>query len=911
MLKKTLFLIDGSAIAYRSYFAFIKNPLTNSRGENTSAVFGFLRFLFMIFDNEKPDYLAVVFDPKGPTFRHKLYKEYKATRQKMPDDMRSQVPQIHEFLKALNIPMIEVDGFEADDVIGTLAKTAQKRGFESFMVTGDKDFMQLVDSGIKMYNPKRAGEEVEILDEAGVESKVGLPPEKIIDYLALMGDTSDNIPGVPGIGPKTAVDLVQEFGSVESVLENAEKVSRAKVSQNLQTYREDALLSKSLVIIDTAVPLDVELESFKCQEPDHEEVVKLIKEFEFTSLLERFSPQKKASEIEYKIVNSSEQLEEEVASLRKAKFFVIDLETTDRDPMRADIVGMALSSAPGRAFYIPVQVEKSKQEKSGTIKRKMFLKGEGELFASLNLTEFLKPVLEDSRIKKSGHNIKYDMLVLSRHGIEMDGVYFDTMVGSFLLYPNLRQHNLDALALEHLDFVKIPISDLIGKGKKQVSIAEVPVKDIAKYACEDADITFRLHQIFEPKLSRGDLLQLFQDVEIPLIYVLKDVEQTGVSLDLDFLGEMSQTMQNKLAELVETIYKEAGGEFNINSTQQLGHILFEKLQLPKKKRTKTGYSTDVRVLEELAKIHELPRILIEYRELTKLKSTYVDALPSLVNPDTGRLHTSYNQTIAATGRLSSSDPNLQNIPIRTELGREIRRAFIPGDSDHVILDADYSQVELRVMAHLSKDPVLLEAFNNNEDIHTKTASLIFQVPPEELTREHRRKAKEINFGIMYGMGVFGLATRLAISNEEARDFITSYFTLYAKVKEFIDSMHVQVEEKGFVTTLLNRTRYLPEIRSKNHNIREFAKRTAVNTPIQGTAAELIKVAMINIWKKLKAKNYKTKMIMQVHDELVFEAPKSEVEEVKVLVKQEMENALKLDVPIKADVGVGPNWLEAK
>ncbi len=910
MLKKSLFLIDGSAIAYRSYFAFIKNPLTNSRGENTSAIFGFLRFLFMIFDNEKPDYLAVIFDPKGPTFRHQQYKEYKATRQKMPDDMRSQVPHIHEFLKALNIPTLEVEGFEADDVIGTLAKTAQKKGFESYMVTGDKDFMQLVDSGIKMYNPKRAGEEVEILDEAGVESKVGLPPAKIIDYLALMGDTSDNIPGVPGIGPKTAVDLVREFGSVESVLENAEKVSRPKIRQNLQAHREVALLSKSLVTIDTDVPLDVELESFKCREPDHELVVKLIKEFEFTSLLERFNPQNKTSEIEYKIVSSSEQLEEVVTSLKKAKFFVIDLETTERDPMRAEIVGIALSWEPGRAFYIPVQVEKNKQQNSRTIKREMFLKGEGDLFA-LNLTEFLKPVLEDTRIKKSAHNIKYDMLVLSRHGIEMDGVSFDTMVGSFLLYPNLRQHNLDALALEHLGFVKISTSDLIGKGKKKISFAEVPIKDIAKYACEDADITFRLHQIFEPKLTKGKLLELFQDVEMPLIYVLKDVEQTGVSLDLNFLSEMSRTMQNKLGELVETIYKEAGGEFNINSTQQLGHILFEKLQLPKKKRTKTGYSTDVKVLEDLAKIHELPRTLIEYRELTKLKSTYVDALPSLVNPETGRLHTSYNQTIAATGRLSSSDPNLQNIPIRTELGREIRRAFIPADSDYVILDADYSQVELRVMAHLSKDPVLLEAFNNNEDIHAKTASLVFQVAPEDLTQEHRRKAKEVNFGIMYGMGVFGLATRLNISNEEAQEFIANYFTLYAKVKEYIDAMHAQVEEKGFVTTLLNRTRYLPEIRSKNHNIREFAKRTAVNTPIQGTAAELIKVAMINIWKKLKEKNLKTKMIMQVHDELVFEAPKAEVEEVKVLVKHEMENALALDVPIKADVGVGPNWLEAK
>lgn len=913
MPKKSLFLIDGSAIAYRSYFAFIKNPLTNSRGENTSAIFGFLRFLFMIFDNENPDYLAVVFDPKGPTFRHKQYKEYKATRQKMPEDMRPQIPKIHEFLQALNIPWIEVEGFEADDVIGTLAKTAQKQGFESYMVSGDKDFMQLVDSGIKMYNPKRAGEEIEILDPAGVEKKVGLPPAKIVDYLALMGDTSDNVPGVPGIGEKTAVNLIQEFGSVESVLENADKVSRANVRQNLHDYREEAILSKKLVIIDTAVPLDVELESFKRKEPQHEQAVKLIKEFEFTSLLERFSPEKTTRKIEYQIVETQVHLEEILGRIKKAGYFVIDLETTERDPMRADIVGIALSAESGRAFYVPVQVEKRTARVNGSaiVKREMFLKGSGDLFGSLNLTDFLKPVLENANIKKSGHNIKYEMLVLSRHGIELRGVYFDTMVASFLLHPTLRQHNLDALALEHLDYVKIPTSDLIGKGKKQLSIADVPVKKVAKYACEDADITFRLHEIFEPQLNKGKLLELFHDVEIPLIYVLREVEENGVALDLNFLKEMSQTLQNKLDQLISSIYEMAGEEFNINSTQQLGQILFEKFKLPKKKRTKTGYSTDVKVLEELAKIHELPRTLIDYRELTKLKSTYVDALPELVNPETGRVHTSYNQTIAATGRLSSSDPNLQNIPIRTEVGREIRRAFVPGDSDHVILDADYSQVELRVMAHLSKDPVLMEAFNNDEDIHAKTASLIFQVPPEDLTHEHRRKAKEINFGIMYGMGVYGLATRLHISNEQAREFITSYFALYAKVKEFVDKMHVQVEEHGYVTTLLNRTRYLPEIKSKNHNIREFARRTAVNTPIQGTAAELIKVAMINIWKKLKENNYQTKMIMQVHDELVFEAPKSEVDVVKELVKDEMENALKLDVPIKADVGVGPNWLEAK
>lgn len=902
--QNKLFLIDGSAIAYRSYFAFIKNPLRNSRGENTSAVFGFLRFLFMIFDNENPDYLAVVFDPPGPTVRHKQYKEYKATRQKMPDDMRDQVPKIHRVLQALNVPIIEVAGYEADDVIGTLARTAEQNGFETFLVSGDKDFMQLVDVHTKMYNPKRAGEEVEVLDAEGVEAKVGLPPGKIVDYLGLMGDTSDNIPGVPGVGDKTAVKLIEEFGSLEAVLDNADKVSRANVRENLRKHRDDALLSKKLVIIDTNVPLDIDLTSLRKEEPNREEVISLFRELEFNSLIERFKTGQETRKGEYLLVDMSEKLPALMARLKKAKRVVVDLETSHQDPMRADIVGIALAVKAGEAFYIPVQVAR---KETG---REICLKGSGDLFGGTPISEMLKEILEDARIAKSGHNIKYDMLVLARHGIDLQGLAFDTMVASYLINPTLRQHNLDALALEHLNYVKQPTSDLLGKGKKQLSMQYVEVKKVAAYACEDADITLRLHEIFEPLLKKGNLIDLFRDVELPLIDVLMDVERTGVALDLTFLADMSQDMGKKLDALIARIYDLAGEEFNINSTQQLGEILFEKLMLPRKKRTKTGFSTDASVLEELARIHELPKTLLEYRELTKLKSTYVDALPNLIHPETGRVHTSYNQTVAATGRLSSSDPNLQNIPIRTEIGREIRRAFIPGDPEYVILDADYSQIELRIMAHLSKDPVLLEAFQNDEDIHAKTASLIFMVPPEDLTHEHRRRAKEINFGIMYGMGVFGLASRLDISREEASEFIASYFATYYKVKEFIDKMHQEVEARGYVTTLLNRRRYLPEINSKNRNIREFAKRTAVNTPIQGTAAELIKIAMINIWRKLREKKFATKMIMQVHDELVFEAPKSEIDEAKELIKKEMEGAMKLDVPIRVDVGVGPNWLEA-
>ncbi len=910
-MAKTLFLVDGSAIAYRSYFAFINNPLINSKGQNTSAVFGFLRFLFMIYDNEHPDHLAVVFDPKGPTFRHQQYSAYKATRQKMPDDMRDQVPLIHSALKALNIPVVEKPGFEADDVIGTLAKRAQNQGFESYLVSGDKDFMQLVDKHIRLYNPKRAGEAVEILDEAGVLEKVGLPPSKIIDYLGLMGDTSDNVPGVKGVGQKTAVKLLNEFGSLEEVLQNADKVSRANVRENLQTYRDDALLSKQLVTIDLEVELDIDLESFRCVDVNRDELIPLLQEFEFHTLVDRFRAEPTSPSANYQIADSAEKLEAMVRDLRKAGRFALSVETTDPQPMRAEIIGLAFAIRPGEAFYVPVKVERRAGGDGITaVVREMFLPSAGDLFGTVSLNQFLKPLFEDGGILKSGHNLKSDMIVLARHGIGLQGLDFDTMVASYLINPAQRAQTLEALALEHLNIVKMKPTDLLGKGRKQLTFAELAIDKAAQYCCENVDVVRKLMDVFEPQLRNGNLMDLYRDVERPLVEVLRDVERDGVSLDLEFLANMSKEMAGKLEGLVAQIYELAGEEFNINSTQQLGQILFEKLKLPKKKRTKTGYSTDAKVLEALAEVHEMPKTLLEYRELTKLKSTYVDALPSLVNPETGRLHTSYNQTVAATGRLSSSDPNLQNIPIRTVLGREIRRAFVPRAADHVILDADYSQIELRVMAHLSKDPTLLEAFRNEEDIHTKTASLVFAVEPQDLTAEHRRRAKEINFGIMYGMGVYGLASRLNISNDEARDFIFNYFAQYGQVQEFILRMHRQVEQHGYVTTLLNRRRYLPEINSKNRNIHEFAKRTAVNTPIQGTAAELLKVAMINIWRKLSEGGFGARMIMQVHDELVFEVPRSEISEVRALVKVEMENAMPLDVPIRAEIGVADNWLEA-
>jgi DNA polymerase-1 len=901
---KKLFLIDGSALAYRSFFAFIKNPLTNSKGENTSAVFGFCRFLFKVMDEENPDYLAVVFDPPGPTFRHKQFKEYKATRQKMPIDMRDQIPKIHQVISALNIPIIEFPGYEADDVIGTLAKRAARENYQTYLVSGDKDFMQLVDDGVIMYNPKRTGDDIEILDARAVEEKIGLPPAKVVDYLGLMGDTSDNIPGVPGVGEKTAVQLIQEFGSLEAVLENAEKVSRANVRENLKAHRDAALLSKRLVVIDTAVPIDLDLESLRRKEPDNETVIRLFQELEFNSLLSRFKIQKKSKQLNYTIIDTREKLQKWLKMMSDAGQFVFHLEISEPEPVRGEITGLAVAMKPDEAFYLPIKVEKSET------KRELFFQEAGDLFGALAISEMLRSIFENEAIKKCSHNLKRDLLVLARHGMEVRGANFDTMVAAYLLNPTQRQYNLESLALEHLNHTMLPPPDAKNKDRSQTSLEVAPENAAAQCACENAEVTLRLQRFFAPKLKELQLESLFENVELPLIYVLADMEKTGVALDLPFLQKMSQEMGAKLDQLIARVYEMAGEEFNINSTQQLGEILFEKLKLPRKRRTKTGYSTDVNVLEELAKVHELPRTLIEYRELMKLKSTYVDALPKLVNPETGRLHTSYNQTVTATGRLSSSDPNLQNIPIRTEIGRKIRQAFIPGDDEHVILDADYSQIELRIMAHLSGDPVLLESFQNDEDIHTKTAALVFEISPEEVTADHRRRAKEINFGIMYGMGEFGLASRLEISREEARDFITNYFIKYPKVNDFIIRTISEAREKGFVTTMLNRRRYLPDILSSNRGRREFAERTAINTPIQGTAADLIKVAMINIWRRLQKEKLHTKMIMQVHDELVFEAAKSELEKVKKIVQEEMEGAIQLKAPVKVEVGVGPNWLAA-
>jgi len=908
-LQKRAFLVDGSALAYRSHFAFIRNPLTNSRGENTSAIFGFVRGLLKLIDDEHPDYLAVVFDTPEPTFRHKAYAEYKATRQKMPDDLVAQLPRIREFSEVLGAKIVEVPGFEADDVMGTLAKAAAKQQLATYLVTGDKDFMQLVDENTFVYNNGKS-DKVEILDVAGVKEKIGLPPNRVIDYLALMGDASDNVPGVPKIGGKTALELLLQYDSVENLLAQADSIKRANVRESLKNNRELALLSKQLVTIDTNVPLPLRMDDLAYRGADNPAVAALCREFEFSSLVTRFSVTTAETITgKYEILRTPEKVQWLAQQLDQVECFAFDTETTAEDPLRAELVGMSFSWEEGTGYYIPVAQASSLPSSSENKFSDFFLQSESS-GSSFSLKNIFAPLLEDPHRPKCGQNAKYDILVMSRYGVHMQGVVFDSMIASYLLNPTSRQHNLDALSLEYFNYKKIPTSDLIGKGKNQITMRDVPVETVGRYACEDADFTWRLRNCFLPKLPEAGMNELFEQVEMPLVAVLADVEKNGVKLDLVFLQKMSAELEATLGTLMADIYETAGEEFNLNSPKQLEKILFDKLKLKSSRRTKTGRSTDADVLERLAKDHELPKKLLEYRELSKLKSTYVDALPLLVNPYTKRVHTSYNQAIAATGRLSSSDPNLQNIPIRTELGRSIRRAFIPGEKGWKLLDADYSQIELRIVAHLSKDAAMIEAFRNDEDIHTATAARVFNIDPKEMTPDIRRRAKEINFGIIYGMGAYGLSSRLGISVDEAQNFITNYYAQYYGVNAFMMGTIADAHKKGYVTTMLNRRRILPDINSDNRRASEFAERTAINTPIQGTAADLIKIAMINIHRRLQKENLRSRMILQVHDELVFEAPEEELAALEKLVREEMSSAIKLDVPIKVDVGVGENWLEA-
>ena len=926
-MRKKLFLLDAYALIYRSYYAFIRNPRVNSKGLNTSAIFGFINTLEEVLRKENPTHIAVAFDPPGPTFRHEEYVEYKAQREKTPEDIKLSVPIIKDIIKAYNIDILEVEGYEADDVIGTIAKRADKSEFDVFMMTSDKDYAQLVDEHIFMYIPRTGSKDIQILDHESVMEKYKLTsPTQMIDLLGLMGDASDNIPGCPGVGPKRAETLLADFGSIENLLENTNKLKGA-LKKNVKENKEQILLSKHLVTIKTDVPLEIDIDSLD-RKPINEDAVRTIfEDLEFRTLLNRVlgvEPEAKRAVVNqqgnlfdnpdteeatgpvellpedftdidsednnYAIVDTTEGIKELNKKLLQQKSVAFDTETTGVDPLASDIVGISFSYKEGEAFYVPLSANKE------------------EATEQLSL---LKPFLEDEKIEKVGQNIKYDILMVRNYNIKVQGPLFDTMIAHYLINPETR-HGMDYLAETYLKYRTVSIEELIGpKGKKQGNMRDVDVAIAGKYACEDADITLRLKHLLEKEIKENDFEKLFYEVECPLIYVLADMEWTGARLDLDALKNLSTDLTEELLGLESEIIEMAGMEYNVNSPKQTGEVLFDHMKITDKaKKTKSGqYSTSEGELEKLRSKHPIIEKILEYRGVKKLLSTYIDAFPLLINPRSNKIHTSFNQTVAATGRLSSTSPNLQNIPIRDERGKAMRKVFIPDDGC-TFLSADYSQIELRIMAHLSQDKQMTEAFNNDLDIHTATAAKIYKVPLEEATGSMRDKAKTANFGIIYGISVFGLSERLAIPRNEAKELIDGYFETYPDVAKYMETSKEKARESGYVETLLGRKRFLPDINSRNGIVRGFAERNAINAPIQGSAADIIKVAMIRIFKRFEEEQLKSKMILQVHDELNFNVPMDELEVAKKIVVEEMENAYKLSVPLKTDCGNGKNWLEA-
>jgi len=899
--KGRLFLLDGTALAYRSHFALLRQPLLTSTGQNISALFVFANTLFRILENEHPDYLAVGFDPKGKTFRHEMYEPYKATREKTPDELVAMLPALRELVEGFNAPIVEVPGYEADDVIATLAVEAERAGHEVFIVTGDKDFLQIVSPRIRLYNILRPDREIQIQGVEAAFEKFGVTPDRVVDVLALMGDSSDNIPGVGGIGPKTAAQLIAEFGSVENLYERAEELTKAGLRQKLERDRELAFLSKRLVQLDLEAPVAFDEESFRYSGPDPKKLIPLFQRYEINSLMRRVSVDQSHDEHSYHLIDRPEAWREFLDRLNACESFVFDTETTSTQALAAELVGISFCLREREAFYLPMNLDPP-------------LFGDGRSDRE-HFLEALRAPFANPGIRKRAQNAKYDLLVLERAGLAVEGIDFDTMIASYCVSPGEFQHNLDHLALKYLNFQKLPISRLLGTGRTQITMDQVEVAQVAEYAGEDADITARLIPLLQKEMDAAGVSELFRTVEMPLLRVLADMEAHGVALDLDLLATISKDLEVRLEALEGQIHELAGEAFNINSPRQLGPILFEKLEIHKQvgvskpRRTKTGFTTNAAVLESLAE-HPLPARILEYRALGKLKSTYVDALPGLVLERTGRVHTSYNQTVAATGRLSSSDPNLQNIPIRTEEGQKIRKAFIPGDKGSRLLAADYSQIELRILAHLSGDEYLNQAFREGADIHRWTAGLIFNLPADEVPQELRARAKTINFGVIYGMGPKRLAAQTGLSMREATEFIEAYFKTFSGVKRFIDRTLEEARANGYVTTLLGRRRYISELDSPHPRVASAARNVAVNTPIQGTAADLIKIAMIRLHEQLTQRNFQARMIMQVHDELVLEVPETELEPVRNLVVETMSSALELSVPLVVDTGTGRNWLEA-
>lgn len=919
-----LLLVDAYALIYRSYYVFLKNPRINSKGMNTSAVFGFINSLEDVLRRENPTHVAVCFDPSGPTFRHEVYEQYKAQREETPEVIRQSVPIIKDIVGAYRIPILEVDGYEADDVIGTIARQAEREGFNVYMMTPDKDYGQLVTEHVFMYRPKFGGD-YEVMGVREVLDKYSLAEvSQVIDLLGLMGDSSDNIPGCPGVGEKTAQKLLAEFGSVENLLDNTDKLKGAlqkKVTENAEQIR----FSKFLATIRTDAPVRFDAGQCQRKEADNARLVEIYTELEFRGFISRLTGEKKAPAAQpkapvqgslfdlfasegtaapeystladlsstphdYKTVVSEEDRRQLGQFLKGQDFFAFDTETDGLDPLTAGIVGMSFAVKEGEAWYVPVPPDKEEATK---------------------IIAVFAPALQNVKSQKIGQNIKFDMMVLRKYGVRVAGPLFDTMIAHYLLNPELR-HGMDYLAETYLKYKPVPITDLIGeKGRNQLNMRDVPTEQIAEYAAEDADVTLRLKNFFAPEIEKAGCGQLFSDVEMPLVYVLAEMELTGVRLDTAVLRQSSEEMTEALLKTEKEIFSLAGTTFNINSSKQVGEVLFDRLKIDERaKKTKTGsYSTSEDILEKLRTKHPVVDKLLEYRRLKKLLSTYVDALPELISPVTGKVHTSYNQTVTATGRLSSTNPNLQNIPIRNAMGREIRRAFIPDDGC-TFFSADYSQIELRIMAHLSGDRHMIEAFRSGADIHAATAAKIYGIPVEEVSSDMRRKAKTANFGIIYGISAFGLAERLDIPRSEAKELIDSYFLSYPDIRRYMDESIRVAREKGYVETIFHRKRYLPDIYSHNANVRGYAERNAINAPIQGSAADIIKVAMVRIFSRFEEEGLKSKMILQVHDELNFNVCHDELERIRRIVVEEMEEAAHLQVPLIADCGEGANWLEA-
>lgn len=918
-----LFLLDAYALIYRAYYAFIKNPRINSKGFNTSAILGFVNTLEEVLRKENPTHIGIAFDPSGPTFRHEAYEAYKAQREETPEAIRQSVPIIKDIIRAYHIPILEIAGYEADDVIGTLATEAGKRGINTYMMTPDKDYGQLVGEHVFMYRPKYGDKDFEVMGVEEVKAKFDIQsPLQVIDMLGLMGDTADNIPGCPGVGEKTAQKLIAQFGSIENLLAHTDELKGA-IKKKVEENKEQITFSKFLATIKTDVPITLDMEALKREEPDEEELRRLFEMLEFRSLIDRvIKTEKKAPSspaaqpdlfgffaeedtadaknsiltrledlsYDYQLVDNKEEMAILAEKLLAQNFFSLDTETTGIDPITAELVGMSFSFAENQAFYVPVPANREE---------------------ALTIVNIFKPAFENPDSLKIGQNIKYDLIMLANYGVSLKGKMFDTMIAHYVLQPELR-HGMDYLAEIYLKYETIKIEELIGaKGKKQGNMRDLAPEAVYKYACEDADVTLKLKQVLENELEKNGVKKLFEEIEMPLVPVLAYMERNGVRIDTDALKETSRHFTARMNQIEEEVHQLAGMEFNIASPKQVGEVLFDRLKIVEKaKKTKTGqYVTSEEVLESLRGKHEIVGKILEHRGLKKLLGTYIDALPQLINPATGRIHTSFNQTVTATGRLSSSNPNLQNIPIRNEDGKEIRKAFIP-DEGSEFFSADYSQIELRIMAHLSNDPHMIEAFQKDQDIHAATAAKIYKVKLEEVTREQRSKAKTANFGIIYGISVFGLAERLNVDRKEAKALIDGYFENYPNVKAYMDQSIQEAREKGYIETIFKRKRYLPDINSKNAVVRGYAERNAINAPIQGSAADIIKVAMIRIYQRFQEEGIRSKMILQVHDELNFSVLPEEKEKVQKIVISEMEAAYKMKAPLRADHGWGHNWLEA-